>query len=326
MVEKEIVEAFSEMTEEVQNETIQQWTIRTYNWLNKARVYVKSSESLMSKMAGTAANNLLEKQFKNVLVRKRVAKDALMNQSLMTEGYVLLNQIGESLRGEEILYSVTITKTGKALSSGMSGTGGVYTWKVPLSEFLKMINFTSRRMTLKSSSSLYKMLQQKINKGEVVPGEYEEWTEQQLQSYSLFTGQIRSYKQWSKVNEGNILEAFLRYTKDYGTPMFSKSNDYWRGVYNSMFNTMKSPDKFFVGGDIDNEQIKGLNASVTNLNSLILNIEKLWNILKVNPNTQNIISNYYKKSAKSSINKEIEKSQDEVVNNLLKFFTSNITR
>ena len=326
MVEKEIVEAFSEMTEEVQNETIQQWTIRTYNWLNKARVYVKSSESLMSKMAGTAANNLLEKQFKNVLVRKRVAKDALMNQSLMTEGYVLLNQIGESLRGEEILYSVTITKTGKALSSGMSGTGGVYTWKVPLSEFLKMINFTSRRMTLKSSSSLYKMLQQKINKGEVVPGEYEEWTEQKLQSYSLFTGQIRSYKQWSKVNEGNILEAFLRYTKDYGTPMFSKSNDYWRGVYNSMFNTMKSPDKFFVGGDIDNEQIKGLNASVTNLNSLILNIEKLWNILKVNPNTQNIISNYYKKSAKSSINKEIEKSQDEVVNNLLKLFTSNITR
>lgn len=326
MVEKEIVEAFSEMTEEVQNETIQQWTIRTYNWLNKARVYVKSSESLMSKMAGTAANNLLEKQFKNVLVRKRVAKDALMNQSLMTEGYVLLNQIGESLRGEEILYSVTITKTGKALSSGMSGTGGVYTWKVPLSEFLKMINFTSRRMTLKSSSSLYKMLQQKINKGEVVPGEYEEWTEQKLQSYSLFTGQIRSYKQWSKVNEGNILEAFLRYTKDYGTPMFSKSNDYWRGVYNSMFNTMKSPDKFFVGGDIDNEQIKGLNASVTNLNSLILNIEQLWNILKVNPNTQNIISNYYKKSAKSSINKEIEKSQDEVVNNLLKFFTSNITR
>lgn len=326
MVEKEIVEAFSEMTEEVQNETIQQWTIRTYNWLNKARVYVKSSESLMNKMAGTAANNLLEKQFKNVLVRKRVAKDALMNQSLMTEGYVLLNQIGESLRGEEILYSVTITKTGKALSSGMSGTGGVYTWKVPLSEFLKMINFTSRRMTLKSSSSLYKMLQQKINKGEVVPGEYEEWTEQKLQSYSLFTGQIRSYKQWSKVNEGNILEAFLRYTKDYGTPMFSKSNDYWRGVYNSMFNTMKSPDKFFVGGDIDNEQIKGLNASVTNLNSLILNIEKLWNILKVNPNTQNIISNYYKKSAKSSINKEIEKSQDEVVDNLLKFFTSNITR
>lgn len=326
MVEKEIVEAFSEMTEEVQNETIQQWTIRTYNWLNKARVYVKSSESLMSKMAGTAANNLLEKQFKNALVKKRVAKDALMNQSLMTEGYVLLNQIGESLRGEEILYSVTITKTGKALSSGMSGTGGVYTWKVPLSEFLNMINFTSRRMTLKSSSSLYKMLQQKINKGEVVPGEYEEWTEQQLQSYSLFTGQIRSYKQWSKVNEGNILEAFLRYTKDYGTPMFSKSNDYWRGVYNSMFNTMKSPDKFFVGGDIDNEQIKGLNASVTNLNSLILNIEKLWNILKVNPNTQNIISNYYKKSAKSSINKEIEKSQDEVVNNLLKFFTSNITR
>ena len=326
MVEKEIVEAFSEMTEEVQNETIQQWTIRTYNWLNKARVYVKSSESLMSKMAGTAANNLLEKQFKNALVKKRVAKDALMNQSLMTEGYVLLNQIGESLRGEEILYSVTITKTGKALSSGMSGTGGVYTWKVPLSEFLKMINFTSRRMTLKSSSSLYKMLQQKINKGEVVPGEYEEWTEQQLQSYSLFTGQIRSYKPWSKVYEGNILEAFLRYTKDYGTPMFSKSNDYWRGVYNSMFNTMKSPDKFFVGGDIDNEQIKGLNASVTNLNSLILNIEKLWNILKVNPNTQNIISNYYKKSAKSSINKEIEKSQDEVVNNLLKFFTSNITR
>lgn len=314
------------MTEEVQNETIQQWTIRTYNWLNKARVYVKSSESLMSKMAGTAANNLLEKQFKNVLVKKRVAKDTLMNQSLMTEGYVLLNQIGESLRGEEILYSVTITKTGKALSSGMSGTGGVYTWKVPLSEFLKMINFTSRRMTLKSSSSLYKMLQQKINKGEVVPGEYEEWTEQKLQSYSLFTGQIRSYKQWSKVNEGNILEAFLRYTKDYGTPMFSKSHDYWRGVYNSMFNTMKSPDKFFVGGDIDNEQIKGLNASVTNLNSLILNIEKLWNILKVNPNTQNIISNYYKKSAKSSINKEIEKSQDEVVNNLLKFFTSNITR
>ena len=51
-------------------------------------------------------------------------------------------------------------------------------------------------------------------------------------------------------------------------------------------------------------QSRLISGSYPNTSNLFPN----ESILKVNPNTQNIISNYYKKSAKNSINKEIEKS------------------
>ena len=43
-------------------------------------------------------------------------------------------------------------------------------------------------------------------------------------------------------------------------------------IFHSVKNTMAAPDAFFLGGDIDDEQIKGLNASVTNLTTLLINL------------------------------------------------------
>jgi hypothetical protein len=33
----------------------------------------------------------------------------ITNTAVLQEGYILLNKIGEKIRGEEILYSVTVT-------------------------------------------------------------------------------------------------------------------------------------------------------------------------------------------------------------------------
>ena len=66
-----------------------------------------------------------------------------------------------------------------------------------------------------------------------------------------------------------MLEAFLRFLDDGNTPKVSSDADYWHSVGSAMKRTMTAPDAFFLGGDINNLQIKGLNASVTNLNTLI---------------------------------------------------------
>ena len=262
-----------------------------------------------------------------MLKNRRVAKKMISNQSILRDGYILLNKIGETIRAEEIFYSITVSKTGKSLTSGE--TGGVYSWKIPLSEFINILNFTSRRIVLKDSSTIYRMIESQIdqNNNKI---DYEKWTDEKLQNFSLFANQIRTnpnWPNWHNVNEGNLLEAFLRFLDDGYTPEDSSNPEYWHRLGSAMKRTMQAPDKFFMGGDLNDLQIKGLNASVTNLNTLIQNLEKLLQIMISSKSGYETIQKYVRKNYNSQqINNEIEKTQEEIVNELLNFFTSSILR
>ena len=93
-----------------------------------------------------------------------------------------------------------------------------------------------------------------------------------------------------------------------------------------MKRTMTAPDAFFLGGDINNLQIKGLNASVTNLNTLIQNLSEVLSILGTSEQGYEVLKKYYRKNAQAQIQQEALKTQEEVTNELLEFFTSKINR
>lgn len=324
-IENELIQTFDLLTKEQQNAYIQQWTLEIYSWLNRARAYVAQETGLAEKLSVNSLNSLTEMQ--TMLKNRRVAKKMITNQSILTDGYVLLNKIGEIIRAEEIYYSVTVSKTGQSLSSG--NTGGVYTWKIPLSEFINILNFTSRRIVLKDSSSIYKMIEAQISQSNSSI-DYEKWSDEKLQNFTLFTNQVRNnpnWPNWHKVNEGNLLEAFFRFLDDGYTPINTSDPQYWHRLGSAMKRTMQSPDKFFIGGDLNDLQIKGLNASVTNINTLIQNLQKVLQIMMQSKTGYDTIRKYVRKNyGVSQINKEIEKTQDEVVQNLIDFFTTSITR
>lgn len=313
------------MTQEQQNLYIQNWIFEIYKWLNRARAYIAQQQSLAEKLSNNTLNSIKEVEI--MLKNRKVAKNMITNQSILTDGYVLLNKIGETIRAEEIYYSITVSKTGEKLTSGK--TGGVYTWKIPLSEFINLFNFTPSRIVLKDSSTIYKMIENQISQDNNSIN-YEKWSDEKLQSFSLFAHQVRTnpkWPNWHKVNEGNLLEAFLRFLDDGYTPAKIVDSSYWAHLGSAMKRTMQSPDKFFIGGDLNDLQIKGLNASVTNLNTLIQNLEKVLQILISNKSGFEVIQKYIRKNYKAQqITQDIEKTQDEIVNDLLKFFTSSIIR
>lgn len=326
LVEDEIVQNFAKMTDLEKQQMLAKWTTQVFNWINKARIYVESEQIFDEKISKNSKQSL--DNFKEIFKRKRASKKSINNEQILTEGYVLLNQIGEIIRGEEIFYSVTLSKTGAAISSGASGTGGVYTWKISLKEFLGMLNFSSTRITLKSSTTLYKMMEAQINDDDKSI-EYERWTEQKIEQYTLFYNQVRNnpnLKEWHNVNEGNMLEAFLRFLDDRDSFSHSGSSNHWKSIGSAMKRTMMAPDPFFIGGDLRDIQIKGLNASVTNINTLIQNLERVLTILRKSQSGYDVIKKYYKKNASEQINEEGIKTQEEIIKELTEFFTSKIDR
>ena len=299
--------------------------MQIYSWLNRAKAYVAKEQSLANKLSENTFTSL--SSYTNMLKNRRVAKKLILNKAILTDGYILLNEIGETIRGEEIKYSITASKTGAALSKGQA-TGGVYTWTVPLSEFINLLNFTSQRITLKDSSTIYKILETQIQKSEknLI---YEKWSDEKLQSFAIFSEQVRTnpkWPQWNKVNEGNLLEAFLRFIGEGHTPQIHGDKNYWYSIGSAMKRTMMAPDKFFVGGDINDIQIKGLNASVTNLNTLIQNLEKVLKILFSTHQGYETLNKHVKKNFTKTFSKDLSKTEEDITNELIDFFTSKINR
>lgn len=330
--EKQIIQDMTTATQQDWGPLLQKWSIDIYKWLNKARAYVASQNSVIEKLSSSLVIDRNGKQELNLIEinsmkKMRISKKNVNNREILWEGYRLLNEIGETLRGEEIMYSITFTKTGEQIGNSTE----VYTWTVPMSEFFNLVRFSETRITLRDSSAIYKMMQKQIQNDEK-DNMIEKWTEQKIQDYALFNNEVRNnpnWEKWHKINEGNMLESYLRLLKNGGSVQsrdkVKKDSEYWHRLGTAVSSTMKAPDAFFKGGDIDNEQIKGLHASVTNINTLMLNLQKVFSILKNAKINEEVLDKYYKKSG-LNLEQQQKEVEQEVINKLTDFFTSKIDR
>ena len=302
------------MTEEVKNQYIIQWTSQILSWENRARAYIAQNSALIKKLK-TGYNTLLETQ--NMLKAKRVAQEQIKNVNLLRDGYVLLNQIGETIRGEKIVYSITFTQTGEKISSMPQG---VYTWRMDLSEVLNLFSYSRTRIVLKSPTTLYNMMQTQIDEQTNI--DYEKWSEEKIQNYAIFNKNARSVKRgtvkgyYKKINEGNMLEAYLRHLEN------AYAIDDFHMLHRTLIQTFLNTSKFFQGGDINNEQIKGLNASITNLNSLLLNLHDTLKILAQTKAGREVIEPQVKKNFINQFQETLLLDEEKAVDKLVEKFTT----
>ena len=305
---EEVAVAFTELTQEERNRYIQQWTSEILRWIYRANAYIQSTQSAKESLSKRNYQSFSE--FAEMLKWRKVANKNLQGETILRDGYILLNKIGETIRGDEIIYSITVAPNGEDISTA---TGGVFTWQGKIEEFLNFVNISAYRIRLREGQKFYK---------DIIKAGAKEWTDEQLQDYKTFADVANRVRPGYNINEGQLLEAFLRHIKEKRPIQQSEGNDFWHLVHRTILETIKAPASFLQGGDINNQQIKGLEASVTNLNSLVYQFQQVLSILAGSSVNKETIQSYVKSRFLTNFESKVSATEDEVVDKLIKMFTS----
>lgn len=255
-------------------------------WLARASAYVEQSKITLKKEAAAAMDNY--KDFiKNgnssfmASMKMEMAAQEVINNSIINEGYRILNEIGESIRGEKITYSITVTSTGH-WGSADGPAGQVITWEMDYSTFSQFIHTGTKRMTLKDSATIMSQLEdlwiEQTSESAIAqldgysPTQIglfkrKEWSQSEINRYESFHSHAKRHRsdRGKKIsyNRGQTLEAFFRWVQKEAI----LGRKYTRDM--AMVETAANNLPFYAGGDLGNVQIKGMNASVANIDTMI---------------------------------------------------------
>lgn len=229
-------------------------------WLNQCidlltRAKILEAEYSKLKTIQVTVNNAVMQNYQEI-------KTDLKTDKLIKEMYIFLNEVGETLRGESLIYQVTLS-TGKGQSKNMT------TFELPLEKFLELTTATHTRLTL----SRTKTILNRIAKDNDV--NQRKWTEEEIFNYQRFIYNAKRVQQgrWKKVNRGNLLEAYSRY-EDLRNSGISKGS-----TTIAMQETLRGTQGFWQGADYNGFQIKGNAASVANIYTCINQLNELYLIL-----------------------------------------------
>lgn len=308
-----VAQVMSQMEQEGQYQLTQEmntWMGEIKQVISALNGYQAMENSVLNKSAQLAIQRMIESKNYNARIYNNVemAKRQMKYQAYVKRGYTLLNKIGESIRGKEITYQLIIR----------AGDGSaVYDWKgVSLDDFLDLTSITdSGQMSLRSSNIIIRELSQRYQSKEQVA-----WDEQKVAAYDYFKNYITQYKdadgkqRWEKVNQGSLMEAFTKY---YDTKT-GNMEDY-------MSATMSGNQAFWKAGDYNNIQIKTNRADVTNISSIITQLESTFTKLSSLQSTISMSSGNRPAIDTSGIEESIKKQIEVKVQDLVKDFTNNLT-
>lgn len=320
-------------------------------WLSKAHRAMSQLETVktaLEKNGKEALKNL--KDFGN-WYKLTYTKSNMVNEDarrIILEGYQLLNYIGETFRGDTINYRIVVTSKGDIISQSVENGADVYSFVVPMKKFLDFLTGQTYALQLQKTSTIYNWLSNKKNKyigknGQVLSKgvneiALEQWSEEKKQMFNVFADQARHvieakpgdnrYKPWEKVNEGNLLEAYYRFLNGNGVVQRGNTaNSYWADILTVMRATMKNPDPFYMGGDIGQEQLKGISASAVNLGTIITASYDILKVLQFNKSVfDNVIGNTIRAENKDNIEAKANKTVEQTVEGLKKLLISEVDR
>lgn len=245
---------------------IRQWLNRAYNYINleenstmnlgrraQSNIQKYSNKNISSGSYNEAFWSHLPDQYKQM----EKARQEVLDRKVLYDGYALLNQIGESARGgkDVIQYSVTVTGSG----DWGADFGEAITWMVDYDIFTSLTTTSRSRIIMADSNSMLSRLKE----SGIEP--LERWNEEKVKMYQDFHIYANKNRDVDKqLNYGNTLEAFLRWQKSNGQLSWGAA----------IHETLKNSLPFYAGGDIGNIQVKGMNASVANINTMINALSK----------------------------------------------------
>ena len=306
--------AVAQVMQQMEQEGTYQLTQQMISWMGEIKqvisalnAYQATTNSILNKSAQQAVQRMINEGNYNGRIYNNVSDDKrqIKYQSYVKKGYTLLNKIGESIRGKEINYQLIVR----------AGDGSaVYDWKgVSLEDFLDLTTITdSGQMSLRSDNVVMRTLSQKYQSKE-----QSAWDEQKLNAYNYFKDYITQYRdtdgkqRWEKVNQGNLLEAFTKY---YDT----KTGD----MEDYMYSTMSGTQGFWRAGDYGDTQIKSNRADVTNISTIITQLESTYNKLSNIQNITNISQSNKPTADTKGIEGSIKQQIEVKVQDLVKDFIS----
>lgn len=321
LLSEEITQQFSKETKQEQFRLLKTWTSIGYKWMNSARAFLLEGQQIIN-----GAKGQLLVQLKTTFSELSGSKDAIENlntfftmyqkqnaitlnmQKLLTEGYQLLNNIGERIRGQELEYHIVLTDTGGAVRS----SSVVTSFWLTMEQLLKYYaNFSGQRIRAKTGKGIYQELMKDDKSLRT-----HTWTDKELESFKYFANQAEATKNIK--NEGNLVEAFFRFREKFPIGWMPYDNHlYWGGINSAVSNTMAKPDKFIQGGDLGNEQMKVLDATVTNLAILINFMSSFFDVIQRSPINEELLGS----KVRSNFQPEYDIMEDQLVPALEELFT-----
>lgn len=229
----------------------------------------------------------------------------LTNRNLLTEGYLILTQVGEAIRGDgEVKYKVVAST-----SNGAGQWTKAIEWNLNIFQFLNnaVHSAGNERMYFDTGISSESRLREKMDKAGL---EGTPWTAADLQAFNMFLHQAERFvslkgkerlfplaAQVRTINSGQMLEAFLQLHLKF---KFRRKGDKqaWldlrqefqrllaASTSKALEETLSSPAPFWQGGEggmLANTQVKGNNASLTNMLSLVRQMTRLFAIFSQLP-------------------------------------------
>lgn len=314
--------AVSNIMKQMEQEGAMQLTKEMQSWMGQIRQvisainsYQATTNSILNQSAQAAVKNMQNSGAYNSRIYTNVSdtKRQMKYQQFVQQGYTLLNQIGEFIRGKEIKYKLIIRT---------DNDSSIYEWSdVSLKDFLSLSTTAdSGRMRLRSENPIIETLSKKYGEQDSV-----RWGDEKVQSYEKFKEYITNYiddsgdRRWEKVNQGNLLEAFVKY---YDNQQKGTMESY-------MYSTMSGNQAFWRGGDYGDYQVKSNEASITNISSIITQLESTYSklasiqtMITTNSNTNSQAAAGVTTNIEASIKKQVEQKVQELVK---EFTTTQLT-
>lgn len=231
------------------------------------------------------ANKAMQANQINNIKNLRLSKEDSSKTMLLREGYKILSEIGEFIRGDKVFYKVVVHS--KDFSK-------MYEYNLNLAEFLKFTE-SGGSGKLRLARRLY---DEKTITAMAKKHGAEEWSAEDIASFQLFLAQVAGYHEYwgrktvyplSGVKEGYLLEAYLN------SPFrarYAEESSYWKAfkpLAKSILSAkyvkaaISNPSPFWQGGEgganLGNIQVKGNYADVTNINSLIRQMTRISQLL-----------------------------------------------
>lgn len=253
----------------------------------------------------------------------------------LLDGYHILTELGAHLRNSEtIQYSVTAT--------GLKNMGTYkITWTdMPFEQFAELVNFNVDQYTatdknkkynsntaiigglrLKGVANLFKQtLDEQGSLSDEERVNIYSWDSDSIDLYNQFVSRAKNINniKWSDVNEGNFLEAFTRFQDNIkGKNFIGKKGNLLatanKQILKAMKETMDHPKAFYKGGDINNLQLKGNQATIADsstienmLNSTSQSLDIILNGLPQKTPPQSSVSLDFEKTISNNIKNEIK--------------------
>lgn len=291
--------------------------------------------------------NSLQEASDNIFTEnKRIEYDKL--EKMIQDTYKFLNLIGETIRGRQIFYEVNyINEKTKQIFSGyltldqilqystLTANGSFKLNTSLLKQGFANQSFLTQEWNKERADSFWRFQERALKNEKNV----------NLRFYSANDNSDKDY-----LNLGNVMEAF-RYGEqlllEQAFPNITEVSEmiaqaHWKRVYAWMARTIKNNAAYLTGGDIQanlkllfsqNEeffeslvknnfltaeqsivdlQLKNINAGLTSIDSLIVQLTHLQNILLKSTNKEANIKQLLQKSNKSGVEAEIQKDLEKM--------------